>query len=379
MSRVRVLTLLGTLRAAGGAERLAVEIAAGLDPGRFDRTLVATRARRDAPFVERLERAGVRVVQLDRRHRLDLLSWLPLFRLLRETDVVHAHMFGSNVWGTLFGRLCRVPVVVAHEHTWSYEGQPLRRFLDRELIARFSSVFVAVSRDDARKMTEVEGIDPSAIRFVPNGIPPLPPAGDGDVRAELGLPPGAPLVLTVGVLRPQKAFHVLVEAAAAVRDRVPEARVLIAGDGDERERLRSEIARRGLEDVVILLGSRRDVPDLLAAADLCVSSSDFEGSPLAVMEYMAAGKPTVATAVGGVPDLLDDGVHGHLVPRRDAAALADRIVALLESPETRARMGAAARERQQREFTLEAMIARIETLYAELIAAARSRGRIASS
>jgi glycosyltransferase involved in cell wall biosynthesis len=284
-------------------------------------------------------------------------------------------MFGSNIWGTVLGRLTRVPVIVAHEHTWSYEGRPLRRVLDRELIARGASVFLAVSREDRRRMIEVEGISPDDVRFLPIGIPPLPEPSGRDVRAELGIGVDAPVVGTVCELRPQKALEVLVEAADLLRERVPGLRVLIVGDGPERERLEELVRRRGLDSVVTFPGLRRDVSDLLAAFDLCVCCSDYEGSPLAVMEYMAAGKPVVATRVGGVPDLVEDGVNGLLVGPRDPVALAEAVAELLVDPVRRQEMGERGRQRQRREFDLDATVRRLEDLYEALVLAHRPDGR----
>jgi glycosyltransferase involved in cell wall biosynthesis len=370
-----VLTLLDRPSLQGGAERLASLVAMRLDPERFERVLCATRLPTQPTLVDELEAAGVRVLSLDRRGRFDLLAWRPLVRLLRRdpVDVLHSHMFGSNVWGTVLGRLNRVPVIVAHEHTWSYEGQPHRRLVDRELIARWASVFLAVSREDRRRMIEVEGISPDDVRFLPIGIPPLPAPSGRDVRAELGIGPAAPLVGTVCELRPQKALEVLFEAATLLRERAPELRVLVAGDGPDRERLERLVRRHGLESVVTLLGLRRDVPDLLAAFDVCVCCSDFEGSPLAVMEYMAAGRPVVATRVGGVPELVLDGVTGCLVPRRDPAALADAVAGLLADPGRRRRLGDQGRLRQRREFDLDGTVRRLEDLYETLFRARAQR------
>jgi glycosyltransferase involved in cell wall biosynthesis len=373
-AKLRVLTLLDRPSVQGGAERLASLVAMRLDPERFERLLCATRLPTQPTFVDELEAAGVRVLSLDRRGRLDLPAWRPLLRLLRQepVDVLHAHMFGSNVCGTVLGRLNRVPVIVAHEHTWSYEGQPLRRFIDRELVARGATVFLAVSREDRRRMIEVEGISPDDVRFLPIGIPPLPAPSGRDVRAELGIEPGVPVVGTVCELRPQKALEVLVEAAALLREQTPGLRVLVAGDGPDRERLERLVRRQGLAQVVTLLGLRRDVPDLLAALDVCVCCSDFEGSPLAVMEYMAAGKPIVATRVGGVPDLVVDGVTGHLVPPRDPRSLAEAVAGLLADPRRRRRLGDQGRLRQRREFDLDGTVRRLEDLYETL---ARAHGR----
>ena len=320
---------------------------------------------------DELEAAGVRLLSLNRRGKLDLPSWAPLVRLLRHqpVDVLHAHMFGSNVSGTVLGRLARVPVIVAHEHTWSYEGRPLRRFLDRELIARGASVFLTVSREDRRRMIEIERVSPEAVRFLPIGIPPLPEPSGRDIRRELGLEDTTPVVGTVCELRPQKALEVLVEAAAVLRARVPGVRVLVVGDGPDRERIAQLVRELGVGDVVSLLGLRRDVPDLLGAFDVCVCSSDFEGTPLAIMEYMAAGRPVVSTRVGGVPDLVADGVNGFLVPPRDPSALAEAVGGLLAERGLRDRMGEEGRRRQRRDFDLDATVRKLEDLYETLFRA----------
>lgn len=362
-----MVTLVDRPTVTGGAERLAVQVAARLDRDRFESILCASR-RTDEPLLLReLDEAGVEVLALGRSSKLDLRSWRPLVRRLRDrVDVVHAHMFGSNVWGTVLGRLTHVPVVVAHEHTWSFEGRPVRRFLDRELVGRFADAFVAVAAEDRRKMIEVEGVDAETIRLVPNGIPDLAGGDGGAVRRELGIEPGAPVIGVVCELRAQKALQVLFEAAARLREELPALRVLVAGDGPERERLEAEVRRLGLEQTVLLLGIRRDVPALLDALDVAVLSSDYEGSPLSVLEYMAAGKPIVSTRVGGVPELVEDGRQGMLVEPRDPRAFAEAVARLLRDPAEAKRLGEAARERQRREFSLDAMVRRIEDLYEEL-------------
>ena len=377
MRRLRVLTLIDKPTVTGGAERLAALVAMRLNPARFESVLCASR-RTEEPLLDReLEEAGIEVLALGRKSRIDLLSWRPLFSRLRSgrVDVVHAHMFGSNVWGTALGRLAHIPVVVAHEHTWSFQGRPLRRFLDRELVGRFADAFIAVSAEDRRKMIEIEGVDPDKIRLIPNGIPePLGGSG-GDVRGELGIEPEAPVIGVVCELRAQKALEVLFEAAAILRDEFPALKVLVAGDGPEWERLEQGIARLGLEETVLLLGIRRDVPAVLDALDIAVLSSDYEGSPLSVMEYMAAGKPVVSTSVGGVPELVEEGMHGLLVEPRDPKALAGAVARVLRDPAERERLGEQGRQRQRAEFSLDAMVRRIEELYEELWLASSRRPR----
>ena len=372
--KLRVVTLVDRL-GTGGAERLAIQTTTRLDPERFDRTLVASRdfgvavsKQHVANALAELRAAGVRVIGLKRTSARQVWAWWPLYRLLRRerVDVLHSHKFGSNLWGTIIARLARVPVIVAHEHTWSYQGQFLRKLADRWVIARGASVFVAVSREDQRRMVEIEHIRPGDTLFVPNGIPTPPATSGADVRAELGIPSGAPVIGTVSVLRPQKALDVLLRATKVLVEEFPDLRVLIAGEGDRRFALEDLTAELGLEDTVMFLGVRTDVPDVLAALDIAVSTSDFEGSPLSVMEYMEAARPVVATRVGGVPDLIDDGEQGLLVDPQDPAAFARAVSALLRDPARARRMGASGRERRPNEFDIAVMVKRVEDLYVEL-------------
>jgi glycosyltransferase involved in cell wall biosynthesis len=373
--RLKVLTLTDQLvYLGGGAERVAMEIATRLDQSRFESLFCASRywegARSDLvqDAERRMDEAGVRYFGLGRRSSTDLYRWLSLRRILRRerVDVLHAHMFGSNVGGTVIGRLARVPVIVAHEHTWSFKGRPLRRFVDREVIGRGSSVFIAVSRDDQRKMIEIERVNPEKVLHVPNGIAPPPPPSGADVRAELGIPAGAPVIGTVSVLRPQKALDVFIRASAELLRDDPDLRVLLAGDGPLKGELTELVHGLGVQDRLLMLGYRSDSPDVMAALDVAVSSSAFEGSPLAVMEYMESARPIVATRVGGVPDLIEDGVHGLLVEPGDVTGLAAAIRRMLADPEAARRMGEAARERRRREFTVELMVRRLEALYGRL-------------
>ena len=187
---------------AGGGERFARQLTLHLDPDRFDRIYCASRwtaEEADDPAaalaIEELQESGVRFVRLERRSTLGLRAWWPLLRMLRErpVDVLHSHKFGSNVWGALVATVSRTPVFVAHEQTWSFEGRPVRRFLDRELIARRADAFVAVSSEDRRRMIELEGIDAEKVLFIPNAVPaPTRPAQGTTCAPSSGSPPDAP-------------------------------------------------------------------------------------------------------------------------------------------------------------------------------------------
>jgi glycosyltransferase involved in cell wall biosynthesis len=382
--RIHVLTLVDHLGTTGGAEHLAFDIATRIDPARFRSSFCASRYpgwggaasadERDASA--RLRDAEVAFIPLERHGRADVFAWRKLARYMRRehVDVVHAHMFGSNLWGTVLGRLCGVPVIIAHEHTWSFEGQPLRKLLDREVIGRFCSVFIAVSREDRCRIIEIERVPAGRVRFLANGITARAPTPGRDLRPELS-PAGGPLVGSIGGLRRQKGYDVFIRASALLRERHPDLRVVIAGEGARRPELEALIEGLALADTVTLLGRRLDVPDILAALDVAVSSSNYEGSPLAVMEYMEAGLPIVASRVGGVPDLIDDGVQGLLVEAGDVEQLAGAIERMLSDRERALQMGARARERRRAEFDLDVMVSNVEALYEEQVAAKRDSSR----
>lgn len=375
--------MVDTIDNPGGGERLAVENAIRLDPERWRRTLCITRwqdslEREDltAAMLERLRGTGVEVVGLDRDSRLALWQWRPLVAMLRSrgVNVLHGHMFGSNLWAALLGRLAGVPAIVAHEHMWSYGaggGERLRPFLDREVVARGADAFIAVSEEGRRRMIETERIPARETVLIENGIEGFAPGDGARVRAELGIAADAPVVGTVGHLRPEKAHAVLVEAAALLKAEHPDLVTLIVGEGIERPSLEELIEQLGVGDSVRLLGAREDVPDFLAALDVAVCCSDFEGGPLSVMEYMEAELPVVATDVGGLPELVAEGETGFLVPPREPAALAAATSRLLADPGMRSDFGALARRRRRERWDLDGWARRLEALYDEILARPR--------
>jgi glycosyltransferase involved in cell wall biosynthesis len=371
--RLKVVALVRRLTPGGGAERVARDLVAGLDPGRFERILCVSRPpeaddRAVESIAAELRGDGVRIEFLRRRKKYDPFAWWPLLRMLRreQVDVLHAHGFGQNAWATVLGRLAGVPVVIAHEHTWAFSGRALRPIVDRHVVARGSDAILVVSDDSRQKMIDVERIAPDDLLVLHNGIRGLS-LGDGRrVRSEFGIDHDAPLIGTVAILRRQKALDVLLRAAVLVRSEVPDLRVLIVGEGSERASLEALIHELELEDTVLMPGLRVDVPDILAALDVAVICSDFEGTPLSVLEFMDAGKPIVATRVGGVPELIDDGLEGILVPPRDEGGLAAAIMELLHNPERARELGARAQARRRRDFDLAGTLRQLEDIYERL-------------
>jgi glycosyltransferase involved in cell wall biosynthesis len=369
--RTRILFMIDYACSTGGAERLAVGLATHLRQDRFEPWLCATRET-DSVASQALRDAGVRHLTLGRRAKWDVHRLVGLSRVLRRErfDILHTHKFGSNLWGTLIGSACRVPRIVAHEHSWSFERNPPRAWLDGNVIGRLATTVVAVSSADGERMISREGVSPAKVVVIPNGYIPSPVGSDHDVRAELGLDPDVPVVGIAALLRPEKRVDLLLKAHVRVRAAVPGARLVIAGDGECRRDLERQSRELGLNGFVHFLGARTDVDSVLRAADVAALSSDREGSPLLVFECMANHTPLVATDVGGVPDVVVDGHTGLLVPRRDVVALADGLISLLTDAERRSRMSAQAREALSR-YTIDATATRFADLYDSLMAGER--------
>ena len=320
-------------------------------------------------MLDELRSAGVRVLELDRGRQFDLAAWRPLVKLLREegTHVLHSHKFGSNVWCSLIARLARVPIFVTHEHSWSFTGDRVRVALDRRVISSRADAMVAVSSVDARRMVEVEHIDERKIRVIPNGIPRPAPGDPGELRRELGVEAGVPIIGMIASLRPEKRVDLLLDAVVLLgRDR-PAFHLAIVGDGPLAAELQAQAERAGIAGRVSFLGYRGDARELAAGFDIAALTSDREGMPLSLLEYMACGRAIVATAVGGIPTAVEHDREALLVAPGDAAELAQAFARLLDSPAERARLGDAAAVRQRAEFDLDGTVSKIEALYAELL------------
>jgi glycosyltransferase involved in cell wall biosynthesis len=361
--------------ADGGAERLTVELASRLPDRGYRVTVCTTRDDTDDDAFRRHQRdrlaaAGVDLVSVGRRHRLDSLKMRRLPTLLRRghVDILHTHLYGSNLWGTVLGRLAGVPVIVAHEHGWSYRLST-RRWFDGQVVARLASAFVVGSASNRTHMIVLERVAPEKAVLIPNAFFPREEHG-GDLRRELGVDDDALLVGTVAKLRREKALDLLLEAFARVRTEIPRARLVIAGDGALRRELERQARELGIADATFFLGAREDVDTILRALDISVVCSDFEATSLFALEAMTYGSALICTEVGGLRELLTDGLDGVLVPPRNAATLGRAIVTLARDADQRARLVHAAAQRAEA-FSAQTLVDRYDGLYRSL--AARSR------
>jgi glycosyltransferase involved in cell wall biosynthesis len=229
---------------------------------------------------------------------------------------------------------------------------------------------VGVSEDTTRLLRQSTGIGAAKLTTIANGVPvPRIDAADrAAARADFGIPEGAPILGIVARLSPEKEHRTLLAAFARVRSVIPAARLLIVGDGPLREPLERQVVELQLGDRVHFAGFRADVDRMLAAMDLFVLCSTFEGTSLTLLEAMGAGLPIVATAVGGTPDVLGGSENGLLVPPQEAEALSQSLISLLSDLDSARAMADRAQERMKAHYGIESMTQQYEDLYERILA-----------
>jgi glycosyltransferase involved in cell wall biosynthesis len=367
---LKVLQLIPTLDRSG-AEKQMVLLATGLPRDRFQ-VEVATLTR-TGPLESDLRSAGIPITNIGKRFKLDPLAASRLTRFLkaREFDVVQTWIFAANAYGRLAARRARVPVVITTEMAVDLWKGKAERWVDRKL-ALWCDRLVGNSHavvDYYRGL----GIPEDRLAMIYSGIADEePPSVDPSaIRKEFGFEAGAPLVFFAGRLAEQKRVDDLLKALDLLQHVQPDVRTLIAGDGPLRQTLEETARAYELTSRVRFLGHREDVPRLMAASDMVVLPSAYEGLPNLVLEAMRFRKPVVATAAPGTTEVVVDGQTGVLVPVRTHRLLARAIRDLVRDPDRARRLGEAGRHRAETEFHAQTMIDRFAALYEEL---ARARG-----
>jgi glycosyltransferase involved in cell wall biosynthesis len=372
--RIRVLQIV-TWLGVGGAERLVFTAATGLPRATFETAVCCFSER--GPFADAAERAGVPVWCLGTFPSVSHPAALArLFRIIRSyaPDIVHTHLQAPNLYGRLAALAARVPVVIASEHN-VYTSKARRYVLVERWLARHTSALVAVSDRVRRFLASQLGIEPSAIEVVENGIAHEIPDPDrvAALRTRLALPPSRHVIVTVASLTAKKGHTHLLEAQQQLRSRGVDCTIVLAGDGPERASLEARALSLGVADRVVFLGVQPHVADVLAVGDIFVLPSLVEGLPLAMLEAMAAGKAVVATAVGGVPDVIVDRVNGLLVEPRSATAIVDAVQLLVADAALRERLGPCARTTVAERFTDGRHLAALAALYRRLAMSSESQ------
>jgi len=381
VNQTRILRVIARLN-IGGPARHVILLSARIDPARYSTLLLTGQ---EAPsegnmnsLAKSMEVEPRVVAGLGREISLwrDLLAWFRLYRLCLHyrPHIVHTHTAKAGVLGRLAARAARVPVIVHTYHGHVFQGyfSPLktRLFLAIERwLGRSTHRLIAVSEAVRQDLLRLGIGTPERLVVIPLGLnlDPFLRCEDlrGQLRTELGLQPDTLLVGIVARLVPIKAHDVFLKAAAKVCVRFPQSRFLLVGDGERLAELQLLVERLGLREQVIFLGWRQDLDRVLADLDLVVLTSRNE-APVCLIVAMAAARPVVATRVGGVGDVVDDGITGSLVDADKPEDVADAIVELLGDEKRRRAMGEAARERVPR-FGIDRLVSDIDRLYGNLL------------
>lgn len=355
----------------GGAEKVLAHMLAHLDRSRFIPT-VACLYGGDSPIADEIRALDIPVIDLGMTAKWRWDAFWRLYRLLRRErpTILHTSLFHANIPGRALGRLAGVPIIVTWRQNINIGGE-LREFLNR-WTARLDDSVVAVCESARQAEIKHTRVSPDKVIIIYNAINTTAfsatnPQAVAQIRHTFSISEDTLLVGAVGRLHPQKGLSDLLVAIAQVRAQVSPIRLLLVGDGELRSELEAQARLLGLSDIVTFAGIRMDVPEILAALYVFAFPSLWEGLPLAVLEAMAAGLPVVATRVGGIPEVVEDGVTGLLVPPRAPEALAEAIIALLQDRERAGAMGQAGRARVERYFSVERMVQETEALYEELI------------
>ena len=377
--RRAVLNLL-TGRVFGGAEEQALSILTGMSAYGFEPYLAAP-GELIAAMEPQLTGAGVKCLPLEFSSRLDVAAGARLMRFIRRENIalLHCHLFAASLLGAGAARMAGVGAVLETCHgpeVWRM-GKMLRGsfWVDRQ-VGRLVDKYIAVSHAAARHLIDTKGVPASKVRVIHNGRD-LDRFGATDARrrsatrAALGLG-DEPAILVPARLDEQKGHRYLLDALAILAPRWPNLITLLAGDGTLEQSLRAQCAALGLGDRVRFLGYRRDVPELLEAADLVVLPSLYEGLSLVTIEALAAGRPMVATEVDGTPEVVIHEKTGLLAPPANPQALASAIERMLSDPAMAARLGSEGRKFVNENFTLKRQIEETVAVYSELTGVGRN-------
>ncbi|MGA1875732.1 MAG: glycosyltransferase family 4 protein [bacterium] len=373
---ISLLWLIDSLN-MGGAENLLISFARALKEQSIKFSACCLKSIGGNPLESEIQAMDVPFLNLQSVNLRDYRAFLRLIRFIkdRKIDVIHAHLTYAGIWGTLAGRLTNTPCLTTL-HVVPPEGKPWRRQVIRnrllcKLLNRWGDGIITVSGALRHLYINSCDLDPGKIFIVPNGI-------DGtafsqktgnerlSLRREFGFPPEARIIVTVCVLRKAKGLDHLLSAAPAIIEADPGIRFLIVGDGPYREEMVQRSIREGLDSHIFWAGFRRDVPQILGASDLFVLPSLEDAFPTVLLEAMASGLPVVATNVGGIPEIVEHGRTGLLVPAGQPLLLAREILALLGEPDRLMTFGLQARKRVLTHFSEALWTERLIRLYKQI-------------
>ena len=365
--RISVCHLLPALP-AHGAEQLLLDIVRHTDRERVRLSVCLISDL--GTLVPEFEALGIPVAFLPKKGRTDLSIVFRLARFFRRNrfDVVHTHLFTADLWGRLAGGIARVPIVSTSHTTSDPNVGRIGRFLDRALDRKNNAV-ICVSEAVRRYRISGAGFDPKKLHLIENGIDLdrfEATVSRDEVLKRVGADARRRWIAIVGRLVPLKGHRFLIEALSMISEDFPDAGILVAGEGEEEAALKKLVEARGLSDRVVFLGLRRDVPEILRAAEILAMPSSREGLPIVLLEAMAAALPVVVTRVGGIPEVVTEEKTGLFVSQ-DPASIASALRRLLSDPDLARLLGRQARRLIEERYDIRTVARRYEELYRKVL------------
>ena len=355
----------------GGAETVLINIAKNLDRTKYNPVVVLHKSRW---LHEQLQKLEIETIILPCQRSWDIGFLFRFIKLCRrkKIDVIHAHLFGASLYATLATIFLRIPVVATFHNEMFLPGRAERYLgLKNFLIRKLASKIVLVADYMKDEYLAIGKYPPGKMLTIYNGLSYDESSGEDldRIRSELKINSDTPVIGHVANFRPPKGHLYLIEAARQVCGIFPQARFLLVGeqgDGTILSEVKNKITEYGLDNNVKLLGFRSDVSLLLRVMDIFVLSSISEGHPLSVVEAMMAARPVVATDVGGLAEIIDNGKTGYLVEPKNPNALAEKLLALLQDRSKAEQIGARGREIANERFSMKSMMQSYEHLYDQL-------------
>jgi glycosyltransferase involved in cell wall biosynthesis len=319
-----------------------------------------------------IEDLGIEVIPLNKlKHRFDWTIVKDIYNLIkmRNIKIVRTHQYHANLYGRLAALLAKVPCIVASVHNVYTIDKKIHRRLINRFLARFTDKIVAVSEIVKKDILKYDGLREDKVMVINNGIDTdrLLSMDGNIIRTEFYISSDVPVIGTIGRLTFQKGQKYLIEAVSKIKEKFPKIMLLVVGDGPMKEELQNYAKTLGLNEHVIFTGSRRDVPALLAAMDIFVLPSLWEGLPNALLEAMASGKSIIATDILPVREVINSEKEGILFPSRNSSAIASSIEFLLVNKTFAVIIGNNAQKRAYSDFNITTTVDKYTNLYEDIL------------
>lgn len=346
--KTRVLHIIPELE-MGGAQRVVVDLLKFHDNSKFDVALCCLYGRQGTVLEKELDKSNIKVFYLNKHSGPDCRIFKSIAKVFYEfkPDVVHTHLYILK-YALLPILLLRIPVAIHTIHSDpNYEVDFMGKMIHKLAFKSRKVIPVSISNELSKKTELLYGNCYSPVIINGVDIPKYQVEKSLVTKDTLGLGDQI-IILHIGTFKPAKNHSLLLEAFFELNKHNTQCILLLAGDGILYPEIVNHVRRRGLDNKIIFLGLRHDIPQLISIADFVVLSSEWEGVPISILEAMAAGKPVVSTAVGGVPEIIENGVSGYLTPSNDKNALANAMLELANNADKRIIMGKAARKQVQK-------------------------------